>query len=94
MDRKLRVPRVRVVVLIAGLAAIAAGVAWAAIPNGSGVITACVNKSNGPGARDRHERLAAGELQVAGDGDQLEPGRADRPSGAAGPDGRQGTDGR
>ena len=50
MDRKLRVPRIRVVVLIAGLAAIAAGVAWAAIPNGNGVITACVHKSTGRSA--------------------------------------------
>ena len=47
MERKLRVPRVRVVVLIAGLAAVAAGVAWAAIPDGNGVITACVHKSTG-----------------------------------------------
>ena len=99
MDRKLRVPRIRVVVLIAGLAAIAAGVAWAAIPDGNGVITACVHKSTGQVRVIDTRRLAAGELQVAGDGDQLEPGRPDRPCRAAGsrrqgPRRRQRTDGR
>src|SRR3954470_21811075 len=47
MDLKLRLTRTRVGVLVVVVAAIAAGVSYAAIPDGNGVYTACKLNATG-----------------------------------------------
>src|SRR4051794_24494506 len=101
MDLKLRLTRTRVGVLIVVVAAIAAGVAYAAVPDGNGVYTAC--KLNATGTIRLIDPAVSGvlgrcnaslETQISWN-QKGQPGAAGAqgPAGADGKDGLNGKDG-